>query len=114
MSSDSEQSVPGGFVEYRFVVPNTRTPATVPEAGLWVQNGDAPSTVIFLGAEGDTLAEVATEGEDFFVGLRAAEGIAVVRVVDEGFYMTDDLQFTMEEPTSVEQTSWGYVKGALR
>jgi hypothetical protein len=36
---------PGTPLEFTFVLQNATTPATVQEAGLWVQNGDRPSTL---------------------------------------------------------------------
>jgi hypothetical protein len=92
--SDSNRDTPGGFIEFRFVFPVSGAPATVTEAGIWVQNGDQGSTVDFFDAQGNLLQSITTVGQDFFAGLRAMEGIARMRITDEGFYLVDDLQYT--------------------
>jgi hypothetical protein len=92
--SDSEPSIRGGFIEFRFVVPLSMNPGTVTEAGLWVQNADMPSIVSFFDANNNLIQDIATTSDDFFAGLHADQGIAVIRVTDPDNYIADALQFT--------------------
>lgn len=93
---------PGGFVEFTFVVPGTSTPMTVQEAGIWVLNGDNPSTVAFFDASGSLIQTLTPAAGTTFAGLRASQGIASLRVTDGDFYLTDNLQFTaVPEPGTV-------------
>jgi len=99
---DSDGSTPGGFIDFRFVIPGTTTFTTVGEAGLWVQNGDDGSTVSFFDANGTLIQSVTPSTGDRFAGIRAVEGIASIRVSDSGFYMVDDLQFAaVPEPSCI-------------
>ncbi len=84
----------GGFIRFDFVDQRTGSPSVVWEAGIWVQNGDAGSTVTFLNTTGGTLASVNTSLADEFVGLRDTEGIAAVEISDGAQYMVDDLTFS--------------------
>jgi len=84
----------GGFIRFDFVDQRTGQPSVVWEAGIWVQNGDAASTVTFYDAGGGVLASVTTSGYDFFAGLRDREGIAAFRVDDGAQYMVDDITFS--------------------
>jgi hypothetical protein len=94
--ADSEGSQPGGFIEFRFVVPLSMNPGTVTEAGLWVQNSDLqqPSTVSFFDANNNLIQSITTTSHDFFAGLHADQGIGSIRVDDPGFDTVDALQFT--------------------
>jgi len=91
--ADSENFA-GGFIQYSFVVPGTTSPTTVLEAGIWVQNGDGASAVQFFDGAGALLATVSTSGSDFFVGYHDSAGIASLKIADQGYYLTDDLQFS--------------------
>ena len=104
--ADSEGDTAGGFIIFSFVIPGTSTPGTVQEAGLWVQNGDvSPSTVSFFDVQGGVLQTLTTSLSDQFIGIRATEGIASIRVSDDGFDMVDDLQFTpVPEPWATEMS----------
>jgi hypothetical protein len=84
----------GGFVQFDFVQPGTRVPATVLEAGLWVLNGDTPATVEFFDGDGLLIQSLTSAAGTSFVGLRASQGIGRVRVTDSDFYLVDDLRFT--------------------
>jgi hypothetical protein len=95
-------NAPGGFVEFKFVVPGTSTPLTVQEAGIWVLNGDNPSTVTFFDASGTLIQTLTPAAGTTFAGLRASQGIASFRVTDGDYYLTDNLQFTaVPEPGTV-------------
>ncbi len=92
--SDVDRFTPGGFIEFQFVYPISGALGTVREAGIWVQNGDLPSTVTFYDFQGNLLETIMTVGEDFFAGLRATEGIARLRITDPDYFVVDDLQYT--------------------
>ncbi len=72
----------------------TGQPTVVWETGIWVQNGDAASTVAFYDGSGGTLGSFTTAGADDFIGLRDREGIAAIEISDGGQYMVDDLTFS--------------------
>lgn len=91
--ANSYTGSPGGFIDFRFVIPGTTTIATVGEAGIWIQNGDASSTVSFFDANGMLIQSLTPPIGDQFAGFRAAEGIASIRISDSGYFMVDDLQF---------------------
>lgn len=80
----------GGFVEFKFVVPGTTTPQAVPEAGIWVLNGDQGSTVTFFDSAGTLIHTLAPAAGTSFAGLRASQGIASMRVTDADFYLVDN------------------------
>jgi hypothetical protein len=84
----------GGHIRFDFVDQRTGAPSVVWEVGIWVQNGDAGSTVAFYDAGGGELASFATSGIDEFVGLRDHEGIAAIEISDGAQYMVDDLTFS--------------------
>lgn len=98
--ADSANST-GGYVEFKFVHPGTSLPAVVLEAGLWVLNGDQPSTVTFYAADGSVIQTLNPAAGTTFAGLRASQGIASIRVTDADYYLVDDLQFTaVPEPST--------------
>jgi hypothetical protein len=100
--ADSDGSTVAGFVGFNFVVPGTNIGMTVAEAGLWVQNGDEPSDITFYDSNGAKIETITPLAGDSFAGLRAPEGIASVRITDAGYYMVDDLQFSIiPEPSSL-------------
>jgi hypothetical protein len=110
--SDSDRSTAGGFLEFLFVVPGTDNAGTVAEAGLWVQNGDDPSTVSFFDASDELLQSITTSESDFFAGIRAPEGIARIRITDPDFYLVDDLQFApVPEPASATLLTFAALTG---
>lgn len=84
----------GGSIRFDFVDQRTGAPGYAWEVGIWVQNGDAGSTVSFYDTDGGTLASFATSGIDEFVGLRWREGIAAIEITDGAQYMVDDLTFS--------------------
>lgn len=90
--ADSENSA-GGFIRYDFVEPGTTQPMPALEAGVWVQNGDTGSSVEFYSPSGALLYTGATVSGDIFVGLRADEGIAYLKITDPDYYLTDDVEF---------------------
>jgi hypothetical protein len=91
--ADSVNSA-GGYIDFTFVLPDTTTPTTVTEAGLWVLNGDQASTVTFYAANGSVLSSWSPAAGTTFAGLQAPAGIARIRVSDPDYYLVDDLQFT--------------------
>jgi hypothetical protein len=100
----------GGFVEFRFVIPNTSTFGVVEEVGLWAQNGDDsfppfpanPSTVTFFDINGAVLGAATTSLDDEFIGIRAPEGVARIRVTDNSVFTVDDIQFSpVPEPAGL-------------
>jgi hypothetical protein len=93
--ANSYEGNPGGFIDFRFVMPGTTNIATVGEAGLWVQNGDDSSTVSFFDANGTLIQSVTSPPGDWFAGIRADEGIASIRINDPGYFMADNLQFAV-------------------
>jgi hypothetical protein len=92
----------GGYLDFRFVYPVSGLPATVQQVGIWVQNGDLPSTVTFYDSQDNVLETIMTDGEDFFAGLRATEGIARMRITDPDNFLADDIQYTpVPEPAAL-------------
>ena len=59
----------------------------------------------FFDVQGGVLQTLTTSLSDQFIGIRATEGIASIRVSDDGFDMVDDLQFTpVPEPWATEMS----------
>jgi len=104
---------------FTFVLPNTTTPTTVSEAGIWVQNGDAttsPSTVEFFDSIGGLLGTITTpsnlgSNNDYFAGLQATEGIASLKISDTGYFLADDLEFASLVP--IPATVWLFGSGLI-
>jgi hypothetical protein len=100
--ADTPQATEGGFILLSFFDPDTLAPGLVTEAGLWVQNGDQPSTVTFFDAELQPIETVSTSGSDDFVGMRYAGGIAAIQVTDPDFYLVDDVEFGTIKPLPID------------
>ncbi len=99
--SVSPGNIPGGFLDFQFVIPGTDTFATVNEVGLWVENGDAGSVVSFFDLNDALIMSLNTSVGDQFAGIHADEGIGSVRINDVGYFLVDDLQFgSVPEPSS--------------
>jgi VCBS repeat-containing protein len=98
--SHSENAA-NGFVQFQFVVPNTNTPTSYQEVGIWVENGDGGQDAVTFYDCNNTL--ICTQlgplppglggPGDAFVGVRYAPGISMVRITGNGFFMCDDLQY---------------------
>jgi hypothetical protein len=99
----------GGFIRFDVVDQRTGQPTVVWEAGIWVQNGDAGSTVSFYDAAGGELASFNTVVADEFVGLRDREGIAAIEISDGAQYMVDDLIFS---PRFADDKYWRPMGGS--
>jgi hypothetical protein len=88
--------MPGGSLHFAFIDPDSGQPTAILEAGLWIQNGDSsPASVSFLGVGGALLQTISVGAGDTFVGLRASEGVGGITINDSGYFMADDLQFTV-------------------
>lgn len=111
--ADSEAATEGGFVLVSFVQYDMRVPALVSEAGVWVQNGDLPSTVSFYDRNNSLIRSLTTSGNDAFVGLIYDDGISAIRVEDPDFNMVDDLQFGPVTPIPEPSTCALMLFGAI-
>ena len=83
-----------GTLVLAFVDPQTGQPRVVSEAGVWISNGNEPSTVTFLDRAGRVLETVTTSGKYFFAGTFSKRGIARISISDSDSFLADDLQFS--------------------
>ena len=81
--SVSPGNIPGGFLDFQFVIPGTDTFATVNEVGLWVENGDAGSVVSFFDLNDALIMSLNTSVGDQFAGIHA-DGVASGSVLTLG------------------------------
>lgn len=84
----------GGHIRFQFVETQTMSDMRYVEVGLWVQTGDAGDIVEFLDGDGLPICTITTPHfGDYFIAIREPMGIAGVRVIGNGWYLVDDLQF---------------------
>lgn len=101
--STGSLSIPGQSLYFDFIDPANGLPTGIAEAGLWIQNGDpSPASVSFFAIGGTLLQTISVGTGDTFVGLRAIEGVSRISIIDSGYFLADDLQFTpVPEPSTL-------------